>query len=145
VFSTPSSARNVALLMDPPAVNGAENRLLPDVGLGLEKTPRKPVPVPAAMAAVVTAGNWFRMEAGTVKVPGPAVVIQPKVAMPVEVDPEEPIISTKSVELPPVQFRVRPEFRVTEEGSPPVIVSRVPRVREALNGPTSLPPAPFRV
>ena len=40
VPSMPSSARNVALLIDPPAVKGAENRLLPLAGVGLEKTPR---------------------------------------------------------------------------------------------------------
>jgi hypothetical protein len=122
--------------MVPPAVKGAENRLLP-LGVGLEKTPRSPKVVPPA-------GSWFRMEAGTVKVPGPAVVMQTNSAKLFDV-PELPKISTVSVEPPPVHFNVSPALRVTVVGSPPVMVSRDPRVREVVNGPTSLPPAPFSV
>src|SRR5207253_7018498 len=114
--------------IDPPAVKGAVNVPLPAVGFMVEKTLRKPPVVPLAFTA--TAGNWLRIEAGTVKVPGPAVVKHTNVhtsvtaAVPVPVVVlDEPMISTRSDASPPVQLRVRPALLVTMDGNPPAIVN----------------------
>src|SRR5207237_10070842 len=86
--------------IDPPAVKGAVNVPLPAVGFMVEKTLRKPPVVPLAFTA--TAGNWLRIEAGTVKVPGPAVVKHEKVhvsvtaAAPVPVaGPHDPVTPSR--------------------------------------------------
>src|ERR1035437_2119412 len=92
------------------------------------------------------------MDAGTVNPPLPAVVMQVNVVsstvefgkLPVFVK-DWPLITTRSDALPPVQLRVRPALRVMEEGIPPVTTRGGPRVSDALNCPTSLPPAPFNV
>ena len=57
----------------------------------------------------------------------------------------EPMISTRSEALPPVQLRVRGALRLTVEGKPPVMVSGDARVSDVVNDPTSAPPAPFKV
>ena len=89
---------------------------------------------------------------GTVNVCCPAVVRQTNVTevvtalVPVPVvDEVEPMISTRSDELPPVQLIVRGELRFTVVGSPPVTVSGEARVSEVLNEPTSVPPLPARL
>src|ERR1035437_6416855 len=81
----------------PPAFREAVNR----TGATVEVTMRDPVAV---------AGNWLRIEAGTVNVLWPAVVIQMNadelvtVVLPVPVEVEEPpVMSTKSAALAPVQ------------------------------------------
>ena len=98
----------------------------------------------------VVAGNWVRIDAGTVNVLWPTVVIQMNIVsvvtalVPVpDVAEEDPLISTRSDAFPPVQLRVRPALRVTEEGNPPVTVSGEASASEVLNVPTSAPPAPF--
>ena len=103
------------------------------------------------LAAVVTY-ICPRIEAGTVNVPCPAVVRQMNVAelvtalLPVPVLFEvEPIISTESEALPPVQLIVSGELRLTVFGRPPVTLNGIGSVSEVLNVPTSLPPAPFNV
>ena len=72
---------------------------------------------------LVVAGNWLRIDAGTVNVFCPAVVRQMKVdelvtaLLPVpDVVEVEPMISTRSEALPPVQLRVSPALRVTDGG-----------------------------
>src|ERR1051325_11100727 len=136
--------------MEPPAVRGAVKRPFELVGLGVETTCRFP-PSPVVADAVI-GGNWVRMEAGTVKVPGPAVVKQrndqlsvTRLAPEPVVVAEEPPISTISVGLPPVQLSVRPALRLIVVGSPPVRVSGEPTVNDPLKAPTSLPPAPASV
>lgn len=101
---------------------------------------------------VGVAGNWLRIEAGTVNVLWPAVVIQMNedvlvtalLPVPVVV-PELPMISTISDGLPPFQLRVSPALRVMVAGKSPVMVSGEARVSEVLNDPTSSPAAPFKV
>src|SRR5579863_7022224 len=127
--------------MGPPAVSCAMNEpLFPTiVGFAAEKISSAPKPVPDA-------GNCCRIEAGTVKLFCPAVVIQRNDVVPAAVDgAEDPKISTRSVEFPPVQLRVSPWLRFTTVGTPPVTASGVPMVTDALNLPTSLPPAPFNM
>ena len=97
------------------------------------------------------AGNWVRTELGTVNVFCPAVVIQmnsPTVVIalfpwPVVIE-DSPRISTWSDALPPVQLRIKGELRVIVVGKGFDRVSGEGSVSEALNGPTSLPPAPLK-
>ena len=110
------------------------------------------LPEATSREPVLVLGNWVRIDAGTVNVFCPAVVRQMKVVVLVtvllplpEVEEEEPMISTRSDALPPVQLRVSPALFVTVLGKPPVTDSADARAIEALNDPTSLPPAPFRV
>src|SRR5258708_16947521 len=128
-------------MLDPSAFKGAVNLVerLP------EATSRRP-----GLLGVVCC-NWLRIEAGTVNVFCPAVVRQMNVdvlvtaLLPVpEVAEVEPMISTRSEALPPVQLTVSPALRVTVLGKPPVTVSGEARVIELLNVPTSLPPAPLK-
>ena len=55
-----------------------------------------------------------------------------------------PEISAVAAGSPPVQFTVKPAFRLTVEGRP-VTVKKGPIVSEAVNGPTFLPPPPVTV
>src|SRR5215475_10919752 len=122
--------------MLPPALSEAVN----GTGVPPEATAREPV---------VVAGSCWRTEAGTVKVPAPAVVRQMNevlvvtrlLPVPVEVE-DEPMISTTSEELPPVQLRVSGLPRFTVAGRPPVTVIGGARFIATLNVPTSVPPAP---
>jgi hypothetical protein len=118
--------------IDPPAVSGAENEL------------RAPVVISRRVPGELAAGICVRIEAGTVKVCAPAVVIQMNdtvVVTPEAVEPELPMISRESDAFPPVQLSVSPWLRTTVDGKPPVTTRGAPRLSEAVNLPTSLPPA----
>ena len=142
VAPTPRKLPNVLGMDDPSAFSVGENvaAVLP------ESTSRIPVLLP------VLAGNWVRIEEGTVNVLAPTVVTQMNVVevvtallpLPVVAE-EEPTISSVSEALPPVQLRVSGELRGTAAGRPPVTVIAEARVSEVLKEPTSLPPAPFKV
>jgi hypothetical protein len=129
-------------MADPSAFRVAENV----AEVLKEATSRIPTLVP------VVAGNWLRIEAGTVNVPAPTVVTQRNsvvvltkvLPVPVEVE-TAPTISTLSDAMPPVQLRVRGELRTTLVGKGADRVSGEPRVSDVLNDPTSLPPVPFKV
>src|SRR5215831_2550319 len=115
--------------MELPLANWAVNFPFPSVGLGVDWTRRKPPPVELA----ATGGSCCSTEAGTVKVPRPAVVVQRKEVVSIDrfaplpvLVVDDPLICTISVELPPVQFSVRPAMRLIVAGSPPVIVRAEP-------------------
>jgi len=102
----------------------------------------------SSMVLVVAAGNCVKIEDGTVKVCCPAVVVQVNVVVvvtPEVVELEDPTISKKSVGFPPVQLSVSGWLRTTVAGKPPVTTRGAPTVTDAVNLPTSLPPAPFNV
>ena len=136
---TPTKLPKVLGILDPSAFRVAVNVAV----LFPESTRSDPVAV---------AGNWVRIEEGTVNVFAPAVVIQMNsvevvtwlAPVPVLVE-EAPTISSISDALPPVQLIVRGELRTTVVGKPPVTVIAVASVSEVLNEPTSLPPAPANV
>src|ERR1039457_4281490 len=98
---------------DPSALRVAENV----AEVLKEATSRIPTLVP------VVAGNWLRIEAGTVNVPAPTVVTQRNslevvtwvAPLPVEVE-TAPTISTEFDAMPPVQLIVRGELRTTLVG-----------------------------
>src|SRR5437762_2114008 len=116
ITAPPSRLRNVPLSIEPPAVRGAVNV----AGATAEANSRKP---PAVVDDADTAGSCVRIEDGIVNVPAPALVVQMNVHVsetafvPVpEVVLEEPMISTRSEGLPPVQLSVNPRLRLTLAG-----------------------------
>ena len=132
----------------PPAVSGAVKL----TGVGPEATSRKPAPVPEVMALEEIFGSCVSTEAGTVKPPVPAVVVQINCVAEVTalapepvVVPEYPTISTRSEEFPPVQASGKPALSLTEAGNPPVMDSGAPTLMEVWKLPTSCPPAPFKL
>jgi uncharacterized protein (DUF111 family) len=142
VLATPTKLPKVPEIVDPSAFRVAGNV----AEVLKEATSRIPVLLP------VVAGNWVRIEAGTVNVPAPAVVTQRNsvvvvtslLPVPVEVV-TPPMISTIFEAMPPVQLIVRGELRTTLVGKGADRVSGAPRVSDVLNDPTSLPPAPVKV
>jgi hypothetical protein len=84
---------------------------------------------------LVVAGNWLRIDAGTVKVFCPAVVRQMNVLelvtalVPVPVVMKEPPMISTVRGIAAGQLRVRPALRFTVLGNPPVTMSGEPRVR----------------
>jgi hypothetical protein len=138
VLPTPRKLPKVLGIVDPSDFRVGENvaEVLP------EATSRRPV---------VAAGNWVRIEAGTVNVLAPAVVIQKNVVelvtwlapVPVLVEEADDLHHIRRIAAGPVDSQGRAADH--RGGQAARDGERRARASEVLNDPTSVPPAPFKV